>query len=218
MVDAMGTSIPALLQVVCSNDDGHADEVAQLAAALGVSPRVARACCRRLRMLMLGLGASNDDALGSPRWIDTARLGVRLLTVEGGASVADAATRLLALFDSDVSLPVARVSDPVLRALVARAVTERRVLAITYRSHDGRTQEPREVEPLSLTHVDGHWTLLAFCRARMDLRSFRFDRVVDATVTERHFDARQGLSLERFLHRQKNRAHRVAPTGHALPR
>ncbi len=88
--------------------------------------------------------------------------------------------------------------------MLTRAVTERLVLAIEYGNPDGGAVTAREVEPLTLSHVDGHWTMLAFCRARMDLRSFRFDRVLDARVTEDHFEARQGLSLERFIHKQKN--------------
>ncbi len=189
-----------------------------LADALGVSARTARECCRRLRALVRALDAENDNTApidgSTERWLSTARLGARLLTIEAGASVAAAATLILASLDGDE--PHARkVTDTELRGRVVRAATERRVLSLEYLS-DGAAME-REVEPLSLSNVDGHWTMLAFCRNRMDLRSFRFDRVLDARVTDTQFEARQGLSLERFIHRQKNLARRrslVAP----LPR
>lgn len=209
----MATSIPILLHTVCSlRDDEHAEEVAKLAQALGVSPKTALACCRRLRALVRALDASNDGATPPPddpaaRWLSTARLGARLLTVEAGASVAATATLILASLDGVEAPSARRVTDNDLRSMVSRAVTERRTLEITYEGPDGAVAA-REIEPLSLSNVEGHWTVLAFCRVRMDLRSFRFDRVRDARVTERHFEARQGLSLERFIHKQKNLARR----------
>jgi predicted DNA-binding transcriptional regulator YafY len=216
----MATSIPTLLHSVCSHrDDERVVEVDQLAAALGVSSRTARACCRRLRALVRALDAANDGATPPPddpaaRWLSTARLGARLLTVEAGASVAAAATLILASLDGASPANERRVSDVALRALVVRAVTERRVLSIVYEGTDGGAATTREIEPLTLSNIDGHWTALAFCRTRMDLRSFRFDRILDARVTEAHFEARQGMSLERFIHKQKNLSRRrslVAP-------
>ncbi len=214
MVHRMATSIPTLLQTVCARDEEG--DVTALASALGVSPRAARECCRRLRALVLALEAANDNTARAPedrdaRWLSTVRLGARLLTVEAGASVAAAATRILVLLD-DAPAPARKVTDDALRAMVVRAVTERRVLSIEYDNPDAGETTTREVEPLSLSNVDGHWTVLAFCRARMDLRSFRFDRVRDARVTDRHFEPRQGLSLERFIHRQKNLTRRRAPS------
>lgn len=205
---AMSTPLAALLQTVRAADEREA-EVSALAAELGVSPRTARACCRRLRALALALEAANDGAPATPDdawWLSSLRLGARLLTVEAEPAVADAASRVLALLDGEArpEAPARRVTDAELRSMVARAVTERRVLAIEYWNPDQRERSAREVEPLSLSNVDGHWTFLAFCRTRMDLRSFRFDRVHEARVTERYFEPRQGLSLERFIHRQKN--------------
>lgn len=209
MFDGMATTIPTLLHSVCSHrDDERAAEVTMLAEALGVSPRTARECCRRLRALVRALDAANDGATPPPddpaaKWLSTARLGARLLTVEAGASVAAAATLILASLDGHPVAPTRLVSDSELRSMVVRAVTERRVLSITYEGSDGVAAQ-RAIEPLTLSNVEGHWTALAFCRTRMDLRSFRFDRVLDAHVTEDHFEARQGLSLERFIHKQKN--------------
>ena len=95
------------------------------------------------------------------------------------------------------------VTDMELRGQVARALTERCVMVIEYGNPDTRETSVREVEPLALSNIDGHWTFLAFCRSRKDLRSFRFDRVLDARVTTASFLPRRGLSLERFLHKQK---------------
>lgn len=214
MFGRMASTIPGLLHTVCSHDDdARPAEVARLADALGVSARTARECCRRLRSLVRALDAANDNTDPSDgsteRWLSTARLGARLLTVEAGESVAAAATLILASLDDDTS-HARKVTDTELRGRVVRAVTERRVISLEYLSDGAATT--REVEPLSLSNVDGHWTMLAFCRSRMDLRSFRFDRVLDARVTETQFEARQGLSLERFIHKQKNLSRRRSLT------
>jgi predicted DNA-binding transcriptional regulator YafY len=178
-----------------------AAEIAALAAWLSVSTRTARACCRRLRTVAAAVDAANDgpDLAPMTRWRTALRMGARLLTVEAEGPVADAASRLLARLDDDGR----RITEGALRVLVTRCLTERRVLAIEYWNASAATWEPRSVEPLALSHADGHWTLLAFCRTRRDLRSFRFDRVRAASVAEGHFEARHGLSLERFLLRTK---------------
>ena len=177
-------------------------EITALAAWLGVSARAARACCARLRAVATALDAANDgpDLAPATRWRTALRLSARLLTVEGEGAVADAASRLLARLDGESRA----VTDAQLRAMVTRCLTERCVLAIDYWNVEASAWEPRLIEPLSLTHVDGHWTVLAFCRTRSDLRSFRFDRVRTAAPTEARYEPRHGLSLERFLHRQKN--------------
>jgi len=177
------------------------EELSAMASCLGVSIRAARACCARLRALAAALVAANDGPELAPelRWKGALRLGVRLLTVEGQGAVADVASRLLARLDGDAR----SLSDTALRAMVTQCLTERRVLSLEYWSVEGNTWEPRQVEPLALSNVDGHWTLLAFCRTRMDLRSFRFDRVRSASPTDLPFEARRGLSLERFLLRSK---------------
>jgi proteasome accessory factor B len=177
-------------------------EITALAAWLGVSARAARACCLRLRTVATALDAANDgpDLPVATRWRTALRMSARLLTVEGEGAVADAASRLLARLDGDTRA----VTDAQLRTMVTRCLTERTVLAIDYWNVEASAWEPRRIEPLSLSHVDGHWTVLAFCRTRSDLRSFRFDRIRAASPTEARYEPRHGLSLERFLHRQKN--------------
>lgn len=212
----MNVTLPTLLQTV-RDADPSATSTAALADALGVTPRAARVCCQRLRAIALSLESANDGARSdhgpdgdrATAWLRSVRLGARLLTVEGGGAVADAAARILArldgLADND---DVARlVTDAELRGMVTRAVTERLVLSIDYWSAEEHRHLPRDIEPLSLTHADGHWTVLAWCRARRDLRSFRFDRVRDARLTNTHYEPRQGLSLERFIQRQKAIVH-----------
>jgi predicted DNA-binding transcriptional regulator YafY len=167
-----------------------------------------------LRAVLASLDVANDGAREDAA---TLRLGARLLALEAAPSIAATATRILDRLDDPIEvprMPTRTVTDNALRAMVACAVTERRILSFVYWSHDAGECSVREVEALSLSHVDGHWTLLAFCRTRGDMRSFRFDRVVEARLTDLHFDPHRGLSLERFIHRQKNLTH----TRHAVAR
>ncbi|PWR17029.1 transcriptional regulator [Micromonospora sicca] len=62
-------------------------------------------------------------------------------------------------------------------AVVADAVTARRVLRLTYADRSG-VASTRDVEPLGYLGNPRHWYLLAWCRLRDELRCFRTDRIV----------------------------------------
>jgi len=117
------------------------------------------------------------DALGPGDRERASRLAARVWTrggtpPEGAVPVPDAAAS-------------APGSEPpaanVLRA-VEQALAGERVLAIRYRSRDGRASR-RRVEPVLLAHTDGRWYLVAWCRDRDGMRWFRLDRVERADVT-----------------------------------
>lgn len=80
------------------------------------------------------------------------------------------------------------------RREIDRALRGRRVLRIEYRGADG-TVTSREVEPnICLGGRGGRWYLVAWCRLRDDIRVFRLDRIVSASVAdERHPEPGQGL-------------------------
>ncbi|MET0693787.1 MAG: YafY family protein [Propionibacteriaceae bacterium] len=67
-------------------------------------------------------------------------------------------------------------------ALVADAVSRRRVLRIGYRTRDGITTT-RDIEPLGYVGKTAHWYLVAWCRTRNALRAFRTDRIASVTIT-----------------------------------
>jgi len=59
---------------------------------------------------------------------------------------------------------------------LSQAVHSRQVIAITYTAESGATTE-RVVEPYSLATLRRRWYLIAYCRLRTDMRSFRLDRI-----------------------------------------
>jgi predicted DNA-binding transcriptional regulator YafY len=75
------------------------------------------------------------------------------------------------------------------------AIAAHRVLKLDYRDEAQRVSL-REVEPLCLAFWGGAWTLGAWCRLRVDFRSFRPDRVVNFAPTGETFveTAEHGLA------------------------
>jgi predicted DNA-binding transcriptional regulator YafY len=65
---------------------------------------------------------------------------------------------------------------------VEQALTERRVVALTYRDGQGR-QSRRRVEPHLIAHTGHHWYLVGWCIERQGPRWFRWDRIERADLT-----------------------------------
>lgn len=86
----------------------------------------------------------------------------------------------------------------------ARAIQERRVCVIRYASEPGGAPSTRAVEPLAVITTRGTLGLLAWCRLRRDLRTFRVDRIGAITLAAERFQGHPGLALERFIqHRRR---------------
>jgi predicted DNA-binding transcriptional regulator YafY len=81
----------------------------------------------------------------------------------------------------------------------ARAIEARRVCVIRYASEPGGAPSTRAIEPLVVTTTRGSLGLLAWCRLRRDLRTFRIDRISAITVLGDRYEDHPGLALERFI-------------------
>lgn len=67
-------------------------------------------------------------------------------------------------------------------------IEERQPVRIQYlKAEPNARPEERTVHPYELVHARGRWYLLAWCDARNDLRSFRVDRILDATPASTAF-------------------------------
>ena len=71
---------------------------------------------------------------------------------------------------------------PGVPAVLADAISARRVLRLRYTDRDG-TPTVRDVEPLGFVGSSTGWYLLACCRLREGIRAFRLDRVDRVTAT-----------------------------------
>ncbi len=113
---------------------------------------------------------------------DAARTALRKLVVAMSAASRDDARELVArihLLQQRGQLD----RTPIVRA-VETAVAERRVLELDYVDRTGQRTERRLVEPYGLAGAEHHWYLMAWCRLRDGGRTFRFDRIRAARVTD----------------------------------
>jgi predicted DNA-binding transcriptional regulator YafY len=85
-----------------------------------------------------------------------------------------------------------RGSPPPVPALVADALSARRVLLIEYGDRVG-SATVRRVEPLGYVGNPTHWYLVGWCRLRQAIRAFRTDRITRVTATDEPVPER-GLS------------------------
>jgi predicted DNA-binding transcriptional regulator YafY len=79
--------------------------------------------------------------------------------------------------------------------IIEEAVAGKQVLRLDYLDRHGEPSA-REVEPVMfLAGVNG-WYLVAWCRLREDLRTFRLDRIVTAATTGRVAPVRQDVAVQ----------------------
>lgn len=84
--------------------------------------------------------------------------------------------------------------------ILRRSVVQRRALRITYR--DFRLEEScREIEPYALTFRVGLWYLVAYCRLREDMRTFRVDRIQGFEPLDRNFAVPEDFSAQAYIER-----------------
>lgn len=82
---------------------------------------------------------------------------------------------------------------------VQQAVTQHRVLQLTYRGRNRETDTTRAVEPLGVVFYAGAWYLVAQCRLRCALRHFRVDRIRTLEATAETFPPPEDFSLAAHL-------------------
>ncbi|GHO44814.1 helix-turn-helix transcriptional regulator [Ktedonospora formicarum] len=73
----------------------------------------------------------------------------------------------------------------IISVLSTAAQLERRV-HLSYQAFKGDISE-REVDPYGLVYRVGYWYMAGYCHLRKELRSFRLDRILDATMRAEHF-------------------------------
>lgn len=84
---------------------------------------------------------------------------------------------------------VSPVTHSVAADVATTALESNAVLSFTYHAQNGQPQQ-REVEPLRIDLVGTQQYLRAWCRDKDALRTFRFDRMSDAALTNQTFTPR----------------------------
>jgi len=83
--------------------------------------------------------------------------------------------------------------------LIQNALTDFKVLKVTYRSEHKAEKTKRNIEPFALYYnLQKSWTLIAYCRLRKDYRMFRLDRIVQIEPLDLSFTPHK-LTLKEYL-------------------
>jgi len=124
--------------------------------------------------------------------------GARLIRAWGGVSMARGAERAR-ITSTQIHAPTARISMDERRIIdaVERAVDQGNVLNIRYRDLESRESE-RDIRPLGLWFWGKVWTVIGWCELRNAFRTFRTDRIVEASDAGRLFRAERGKTLGDF--------------------
>lgn len=82
---------------------------------------------------------------------------------------------------------------------IQSALTNLKVLDITYQSEQSNEKIKRHVEPFALYYsLKENWLLIAYCRLRNDFRMFRLDRILHLQRTDLKFTVHK-LTLHEYL-------------------
>ena len=83
--------------------------------------------------------------------------------------------------------------------LIQNALTDFKVLNITYLSKQKDEKTVRKIEPFALYYsLQESWSLIAYCRLRKDYRMFRLDRIIKIKQSEFSFIPHK-LTLQEYL-------------------
>ncbi len=82
---------------------------------------------------------------------------------------------------------------------IQKALAQRNVLALDYRTSGHEKSTRREVEPLGLVYYSDHWHLIAYCRLRRDFRDFRTDRITELAVRHSTFQPHEKFSVREYI-------------------
>ncbi len=80
-----------------------------------------------------------------------------------------------------------------------RACRDHRVVRMNYWGRGDETPLERCIEPLAVFQRWRAWYMVAYCRLRDELRTFRVDRVTDLQMTDESFVRPRDFNLEEFL-------------------
>lgn len=95
------------------------------------------------------------------------------------------------------AIPDRNTSDSL--ALIQNALTDFKVLKITYQSAQNDSKTIRNIEPFAFYYnLQERWLVIAFCQLRNDYRMFRLDRILKIEPLEISFKPHE-LTLKDFL-------------------
>ncbi len=88
---------------------------------------------------------------------------------------------------------------------IQQALTDFRVLTITYYAESKKETTQRNIEPFAIyNNPQENWTLIAFCQLRKEFRLFRIDRIQELILTDQKFTPHK-ITLEQYLENERRK-------------
>jgi len=81
---------------------------------------------------------------------------------------------------------------------ISSAIKSLQVVILDYQDEQAR-QTQREIWPLGLIYWGKTWTIVAWCKKRLDYRLFRLDRIQALTSTSRYFQLSAEINLQHYI-------------------
>jgi predicted DNA-binding transcriptional regulator YafY len=198
---------------------------AQLSAELGISPRTLYRDIRDLSLsgvpilgeagvgYRMGAGFEVPPIMFTFDEVEVLVAGIRMMESWGGPALAAAGRSALEKISHALpenrrrEIEAAHLYAPGFHVPAAtyvhldparKAIADCEKLRISYRDEKGAASE-RTIRPLGLYFWGSQWTLVAWCEARNDFRTFRTDRIATLIATGVHFPVEPLKSLPEFL-------------------
>ena len=83
--------------------------------------------------------------------------------------------------------------------LIHQAVAERLRTVIDYRSLEAADFEERSIDPLGLAYRNHAWYVVAKCRKRNEVRTFKLSRIRPAVLTDLQFTYPENFSIQEYF-------------------
>ncbi len=82
---------------------------------------------------------------------------------------------------------------------IMQAMSEHKMVEITYKSAYKNEQTQRMVEPYNIWFYSMNWHLIGLCHKRDSYRDFRIDRIQQVIITERNYEKPANFSIEHYF-------------------
>ena len=99
----------------------------------------------------------------------------------------------------DVIQPPAKSELETLLQDIEESVAEGLTLLMEYQKGNESTPQSRSIDPYGLVYWKGNWYVVAYCHLRLEIRSFRVDRIVSISRTGVEFDRPADFSARAFF-------------------
>ncbi len=161
---------------------------------------------------VLGEGFDLPPLMFTPDELEAVMLGLRWVARRGDQQLSRAAQDTVAkigavlperlrpfLFDAGLVVPAYErvLKDAVDVGRLRNAIREQRKVRLAYTAEDGKMTE-RVVWPIAVAYFDAQRLIIAWCELRSAFRSFRTDRMQEATVLDEKYPGRRKALLKQM--------------------